>query len=93
MPLPLTPTGPTLLIRRDAYERSGLTRQSLDERLGLTAEEFRVEGGVVAIGPVFEDLAPVIEELEEAGLSYHDDFFEIPGGWPGWLSLYVAAGG
>lgn len=93
MALPLTAGGPTLLIRREAWERSGLTRQALDERLGLTDEEFRVEGSVIAVGPVFEDLGAVIEELEGAGLTYYDDFFEIPGGWPGWLSLFAGAAG
>ena len=90
MALPIPSTAPTLVIRRDAYERTGLTRQQVDERLGLTDEEFRVEGNVVVLGPVFEDLGPVIEEFEKAGLVYFEDFFELPGGWPGWVQLLVA---
>lgn len=89
MPLPIAPNAPTLVIRREAYERSGITRAALDERLGLTDEEFRVEGTVVVLGPVFADLGPVIEELEAAGLTYFDDFFELPGGWPEWVRVLV----
>lgn len=51
MPLSISEGAPTLLIRRAAYERSGLDRSTLDERLGLTPDEFRVEGSLVAIGP------------------------------------------
>ena len=32
---------PTLFLRRESYERAGLTRAALDERLGLTDAEFR----------------------------------------------------
>ena len=90
MALPIAASAPTLVIRRDAYERTRLTRQQVDERLGLTDEEFRVEGNVVVLGPVFEDLGPVIEEFETAGLVDFEDFFELPGGWPGWVQLLVA---
>ena len=84
---------PTLLIRRAAYERTGLNRVALDERLGLTPEEFRVEGNLVALGPVSgeESLADVVGELEELGLVYFDDFFELSGNWPSWLSLFCGA--
>jgi hypothetical protein len=84
---------PTLFIRRDAYERAGLSRAMIDERLGLTAEEFRVEGSLVAIGPIStqDSLADIIGELESAGLIYFDDFFELTGNWPDWLTLYSAA--
>jgi hypothetical protein len=41
-----------LLIRREAYERAGITRQAIDERLNLTADEFRVDGQLVLIGPI-----------------------------------------
>ena len=95
MPLPISAVGPTLLIRRSAYERSGLSRAQIDERLGLTLDEFRVEGELVAIGPVVGDdsLTAVIEELEEAGLRYFDDFFELSGNWPSWLQLHAGARG
>ena len=93
MPLDVAAGHPTLLIRREAYERSGLARQALDERLGLTADEFRVEGELVAIGPVFDEeaLGGVLAELEELGLVYFDDFFEMSGNWPEWLRLYAMA--
>ena len=95
MALGVSPGAPTLFIRREAYEKSGISRASLDERLGLTADEFRVEGTLVAIGPIYgEDgdaVTALIAELEEAGLVYFDDFFELSGNWPEWLKLYASA--
>jgi hypothetical protein len=90
------PTGaPTLFIRRAAYESSGLTRTALDERLGLTDEEFRVEGDLIAIGPIYsandDSLGDLIAELESAGLIYFDDFFELSGNWPDWIKLLAAS--
>jgi predicted RNA-binding protein with PUA domain len=84
---------PSLLIRRAAYERTGLRRLALDERLGLTAEEFRVEGNLVVIGPIpgEESLGDVIAELETLGLVYFDDFFELSGNWPSWLNMFCGA--
>jgi hypothetical protein len=95
MPLPVSAVGPTLFIRRNAYERSGLSRVQIDERLGLTAEEFRVEGDLIAIGPLVgeDSLSVIIQELEAAGLVYFDDFFELSGNWPPWLQLYAGARG
>lgn len=89
MSLPITQGVPTLLFRRDAYERSGLARAALDERLGLTDAEFRVEGDLVALGPIYdvEALGTLVDELEQAGLVYYDDYFELSGGWPEWLSV------
>ena len=91
MPLSISRGAPTLFIRRAAYESSGLSRAAIDERLGLTADEFRVEGDLVAIGPVYgEDadaLSGFLAELEELGLVYFDDFFELSGNWPDWLNL------
>jgi len=91
MPLTLSQTAPTLLIRKTAFERVGLTRAQFDEALNLTADEFRVEGGLIAVGPlVGEDtLGDLIAQLEEAGLVYYDDFFELSGNWPEWLQLFV----
>src|SRR6185503_5356507 len=91
MPLAIADGAPTLVMRREAYERSGLSRADLDARLGLTAEEFRVEGSLVAIGPVVgeDSLSELIEELERIGLTYFDDFFELSGNWPNWLRLVV----
>ena len=91
MPLDIPAGSPTLLIRRDAFERVGLKRQRLDERLNLTADEFRVEGQVVAVGPLVGDTAfdDLVAELEGLGLVYFDDFFELSGNWPTWLQLYA----
>ena len=93
MPLSVPSGAPTLFIRRSAYEQSGLDRAAIDERLGLTPEEFRVEGTLIAIGPIAgEDaLTDIIGELEAKGLAYFDDFFELSGNWPEWLRLFCAA--
>lgn len=86
--------GSSILIRRAAYEASGLSRAAIDERLGLTDEEFRVEGDLVAIGPLFngsdDAVSDLIAELERVGLAYFDDFFELSGNWPEWLSVLAA---
>jgi hypothetical protein len=86
---------PTLFFRRQAYERAGLTRASLDERLGLTDTEFQVDGDLIALGPIYdvEALGTVVDELESAGLTYYEDFFELSGSWPEWLALSVRAAG
>jgi hypothetical protein len=91
MPLPISAAAPTLFIRREAFERAGLTRAALDERLGLTDEEFRVEGSLVAVGPITgeEALTWLVDELESLGLSYFEDFFELSGNWPEWLQLFA----
>lgn len=91
MPLILPNTAPTLLIRKSAFERVEMTRAQIDEALGLTPDEFRIEGSLIAIGPlVGEDtLTELIERLEDAGLVYYDDFFELSGNWPEWLRLFA----
>jgi hypothetical protein len=95
MALPIQNGASSILIRRAAYEASGLSRAAIDERLGLTDEEFRVEGALVVIGPLFGGSADVvtdlIAELERAGLSYFDDFLELSGNWPDWLSLLATS--
>ncbi|MEO7083869.1 MAG: hypothetical protein ABI442_00920 [Gemmatimonadaceae bacterium] len=72
-----------------------MDRASIDERLGLTADEFRVEGDLVAIGPIYADggnaISELIAELESLGLVYFDDFFELSGNWPEWLKLVALA--
>lgn len=80
-----------LLIRREAYERAGITRQSIDERLNLTADEFRVDGRLVLIGPIPDDTAirDILDDLEQAGLEYFDDYFEFSGNWPSWIRVTV----
>ena len=95
MPLSLRSGAPTLFIRRDAYERTGLVRSALDARLGLTDEEFRVEGDIVVIGPVYdaEAFGDFLAELEKIGLAYYDDFFELTGNWPDWLRVLAGSSG
>lgn len=91
MPLPLSPLGSTLAIKREAFERVGLTRGVVDDILNLTDEEFRIEGAVIAIGPLAnpDDIPSLIDVFEDAGLVYFDDFIEIPGGFPEWIELYL----
>ena len=91
MPLNLPNTAPTLLIRKSAFERVEMTRAQVDEALGLTPEEFRIEGSLIAIGPlVGEDtLSELIERLEATGLVYYDDFGEVSGNWPEWIRLFA----
>ncbi len=95
MPITLSHTAPTLLIKKSAFERVGLTRAQFDEALNLTEDEFRVEAGLIAVGPlVGEDaLTDLIAQLEESGLVYYDDFFELSGNWPDWLRLFVMDAG
>lgn len=95
MPLLVTHGVPTLFIRREAYERSGITRAALDERLGLTDAEFQVDGDLVALGPIYDvdALGTIVDELEAAGLVYFEEFFELSGGWPDWLDVMVRAAG
>lgn len=93
MPLYVYGGVPTLFIRKSAYDRVGLSRATLDERLNLTADEFRVERDLIAIGPIHaaDDLPALFEELEALGLVYFDDFFELSGSWPEWLRLYASS--
>ena len=93
MPLEVPASHPTLVFRRAAYERVNLVRAALDERLGLTPDEFRVEGDLVAVGPIHDEdaLGALVAELEQLGLAYYDDFFELSGNWPEWLHLRVAS--
>lgn len=93
MSLPVAQGVPTLFFRREAYERAGLTRAALDARLGLTDAEFRVEGDLVALGPLYDvdALGTLVDELESSGLTYYEDFFELSGSWPEWL-LIMARG-
>ena len=96
MALRISTGAPTLFMRRQAYEKSGISRASIDEKFGLTPEEFRVEGDLVAIGPIYsgdnDALGDLIAELEGLGLVYFDDFFELTGNWPDWLTLLGTVG-
>ena len=93
MPLTLTPGAPTLLVRKEAFERAGFTRTQIDTSLNLTDDEFRVEGELIAIGPIYNDegLVTLLEAFENNGLRHFDDFFEMTGNWPEWLSVYFMA--
>jgi hypothetical protein len=91
MPLPLSFGAPTLVVKKAAFERAGITRAQIDQALTLTDEEFRVELGLVAIGPIYDEagFAALIEAFEKHGLLYFDDFFEMSGNWPEWLSVFA----
>src|SRR5687768_13734059 len=93
MPIKLATDAPTLLMRKDAFEGAQLTRASIDEWLNLTADEFAVEGNLIAIGPIYDDdaLQVLVGALEERGLVYFDDFFEMTGNWPKWINLVALA--
>jgi hypothetical protein len=94
MPTTLPRDHPCLIIRRAAYERAGIVRAALDERLGLTDNEFRVDGGLIIIGPIHdaEAIPAVVADLEAAGLAWFDDFFDLSGAWPPWLWLVAMSG-
>jgi hypothetical protein len=91
MPLQVQDGLPTIFVRKEAFERAGLVRAEIDGRFNLTDAEFRVEGGLIAIGPLPSDemIAPILEYLEEKGLAYFDDLFELSGNWPRWLRIYA----
>ncbi len=91
MPLELPVGRAVVLIRQSAFERIGLTRLGLDESYNLTDQEFRVEDGLIVLGPLpSEDMLPeLVDDLEATGLVYFDDFFELSGNWPDWLALYA----
>jgi hypothetical protein len=91
MPISLSGDAPTLFVLRHAFERVELTRQLVDNALGLTPDEFRVEGQLIAIGPIVGEsaLTELIDTLEARGLVYYDDFFELSGNWPAWLKLFA----
>jgi len=91
MPLAIPPDAPTMLIRKSAFERAGLVRAQLDSRYNLTDAEFRVEGELIAVGPLHDpdSFGDLTAQLEGLGLTYFDDFFELSGNWPEWCQLYV----
>ena len=91
MPLSATSGLPTVFVRKEAFERSDLTRSDIDAVFNLTDAEFRVENNLIAIGPLPSDemVGPMIEYFEERGLVYYDDVFELSGNWPEWLKIYA----
>ncbi|HEX3533781.1 MAG TPA: hypothetical protein VHT23_06145 [Gemmatimonadaceae bacterium] len=94
MALELAHDRAVVLIRQSAFESSGIARSAIDERYNLTADEFRVEEGLVVLGPLpsVDMLPELIDDLEQSGLVYFDDFFELSGNWPEWLVLYARGG-
>jgi hypothetical protein len=94
MPLSISAGLPTVLLKRDAFERAGLVRSEIDNQFNLTDAEFRVEGDLIAIGPLpsGDMVGPLIEFLESRGIAYYDDLFELSGNWPEWLRLYAMSG-
>jgi hypothetical protein len=91
MAVELSQGRPVVLIRQSSYERSGILRHALDQRFNLTPDEFTVESGLIRVGPLPSDdlLSDLITTLEENGLVYFDDFFDLSGNWPEWLMLYA----
>ncbi len=94
MPLSISANLPTVLVRKTSFESKGFTRLELDTAFNLTDAEFRIEDELIAIGPLANDdvLPDLISFLEEKGLAYYDDFFELSGNWPEWLALYARSG-
>jgi hypothetical protein len=91
MPLKIAGALPTIFVRKDAFEEKGLKRVEIDEHFNLTDLEFNVEEGLIVLGPLpSADLTSgLIGFLERRGLEYFDDFFELSGNWPEWLTLYA----
>lgn len=91
MPLQITTGLPTVFVKKEAFERAGLARTEIDARFNLTDAEFKVDGSLIVIGPLPSDemIGPLLEYLEEKGLAYYDDLFEMSGNWPEWLRLYA----
>jgi hypothetical protein len=80
-----------MLVRKSAFEQTGLARAHFDARYNLTVDEFRVEGEMIAIGPLYDEeaLGTLTAELESLGLVYFDDFVEMSGNWPSWLTVFA----
>jgi hypothetical protein len=94
MPLEIHPDAPTMLVRKSAFERTALPRAHFDVRYNLTPDEFRVEGEMIAIGPLYDEeaLGTLTSELESLGLIYFEDFAEMSGNWPPWLTIFARGG-
>ena len=46
---------------------------------------------MIAIGPLYaeEALGALTSELESLGLVYFEDFAELSGNWPPWLTIFA----
>ena len=91
MPIQLSANSATILIRRAAFESSGLARADVDQLFNLTADEFRMEEQLIVIGPLSDpdSVSSMVDALEARGLTYFEDFFDLSGNWPGWLQLFA----
>lgn len=91
MPLQISAGLPTIFVKKEALEKASLARTEIDARFNLTDAEFKVEGQLIAIGPLPSDemIGLLLEYFEEKGLAYYDDVFELSGNWPDWLRLYA----
>ncbi len=91
MPLSVSNGLATIFVRKAAFESANLVREEIDEQFNLTDLEFRVEGGLIVIGPLPSDdmIGPLLEYFESKGLVYFEDVFELSGNWPEWLRLYA----
>ena len=49
----------------------------------------------MAVGPIYDvdALGTLVDELESTGLTYYEDFFELSGSWPEWLTVLVRSPG
>jgi hypothetical protein len=90
MPITIARGVPTILLRKSALEQHEITRREIDELLNLTPDEFQTEQNLIAVGPLHgESVTTAIEFLESRGLVYFEDFFDLSGNWPEWLTLYA----
>jgi len=92
LPLKIESGLPSILIRKEKYESTGLVRADIDSQFNLTDQEFRVGDQLVVLGPLPSDemIGPLTEYLESKNLSYFEDFFELSGNWPDWLQVHVS---
>jgi len=52
-----------------------------------------VEGTLIALGPIYDvdALGALVDALEQIGLVYYEDYFELSGSWPEWLTVFASA--
>jgi hypothetical protein len=48
---------------------------------------------MIALGPLYDEeaLGALTSELESLGLTYFEDFAELSGNWPAWLTIFARA--
>jgi hypothetical protein len=90
MPIEIKSQVPSICLRRAAFEASNLSRELIDSTLSLTADEFRVEGDLIVVGPLHgESMGLLLPMLEAAGLEHFEDYFDLSGNWPEWLTIFA----